>query len=90
MVKKMNKTMFIEEISKRCDISTYDATLVNSILEDNFFLSKSSKDNIVNSIIDALNIDIDKATSIYDTCVSIAKEAVKNKIKHPFRNLDKE
>ena len=85
----MNKHMFIEELAKRCNLSINDATIVNSVLEDNFFLSKSSKAAIVNGIASSLNIDIDKSTSIYDEAVSIAKEAVKDKLKHPFRSTDK-
>lgn len=89
MVRQMNKTMFIKEISERCNLSIEDATLVNSVLEDNFFLSKSKRCIIINGIMDTLNIDIDKATNIYEECVTIASEAVKNKLKHPFRSYKK-
>ena len=85
----MNKTMFIKEISKRCNLSIEDATLVNSVLEDNFFLSKSKRCVIINGIMNTLKCDIDEATTIYEECVTIASEAVKNKLKHPFRSYKK-
>ena len=86
MVIQMNKTGFIEAISKEANISKEEAILVSNVLDETFFISKSKKEETINGIIDALNIKYDKAESIYNTCISIFKREIKNKIKHPFKS----
>ena len=81
--------MFIEAISKKTNLTKGEATIVNSVLEDNFFLSKKSKDKIVASIQNDINVSYDRALEIYEICIDIVKENIKFKLKHPFKNLDK-
>lgn len=88
MVISMNKTEFIKELSDRLSYNEEQCTIINSILEDNFFISKKSKDKIICEIVLKLNIDIDEATRIYDIARKIMNEQVKNKLKHPFKNKD--
>ncbi len=90
MVKKMNKHKFIEELSKITNIDVNTCTVINSIFEDNFFISKSSKDKIIKELTTKLEIDTTKAEEIYNTARDIMNKAVKNSILHPFRDLDKE
>ncbi len=90
MVKKMNKHKFIEELSKRTNLDVNTCTVINSIFEDNFFISKSSKDKIIEELTTKLEIDTAKSEEIYNTARDIMNKAVKNSILHPFRDLDKE
>ena len=90
MVMKMNKHKFIEELSKQTNLDINTCTIINSIFEDNFFISKSSKGKIIEELISTLNIDEDKANEIYDIAKTIMKEAIKYNLLHPFKDLDKE
>ena len=87
---KMNKYKFIEELSKQTNLDVNTCTIINSIFEDNFFISKSSKGKIIEELISTLNIDEDKANEIYDIAKAIMKEAIKYNLLHPFKDLDKE
>jgi len=86
----MNKHKFIEELSKQTNLDINTCTIINSIFEDNFFISKSSKGKIIEELISTLNIDEDKANEIYDIAKTIMKEAIKYNLLHPFKDLDKE
>ena len=86
----MNKYKFIEELSKQTNLDINTCTIINSIFEDNFFISKSSKGKIIEELISTLNIDEDKANEIYDIAKTIMKEAIKYNLLHPFKDLDKE
>ena len=88
MVKKMNKTGFIKELSNLTGRSIDDCTVINSILEDNFFISRKSKDKIINELVSQLNIELDEADKIYNTAASILANQIKNKLKHPFKSVD--
>ena len=88
MVILMNKTEFIKELSDRLSYNEEECTVINSILEDNFFISKKNKDKIISEIVIKLNIDIEEATRIYDIAKKIMNEQIKNRLKHPFRNKD--
>lgn len=84
----MNKKEFIEKLSKELNYSIDKCVIVNEILEENFFISKKSKDSIINQLIMKLDIDIEEANNIYDIAVKITKEEIKNKLKHPFKSKD--
>ena len=44
----------------------------------------------INTLMNNLNCDEEEANRIYEITMSIIKSAIKNRIKHPFRNLNKE
>ena len=88
MVILMNKEQFIKELSKKLSYDEKECTIINSILEDNFFISKKNKDKIISEIVLKLDVDIDEATRIYDISIKIINEQIKDKIKHPFKNKD--
>ena len=85
MVMRMNKHEFIEELSKQTNLDINTCTIINSIFEDNFFISKSSKDKIIEEIVSTLNIDNEKANEIYTKGKEIFNEEIKNKIFNPFK-----
>jgi len=88
MVKKMNKTKFIQTLQEKLNIDENTAVILNSIIEDNNIFGKKNKDKIINEIIDALKIDLEKAESIYEKVMEIITSAIKNKIRHPFKSQD--
>lgn len=89
MVINMNKEEFIIELSKRLSCSLEEANIINNILEKHFFISKSSKKKIVDELILTLNIKLSAAENIYDEAILIIKKELKDKLSHPFKNLDK-
>ena len=88
MVMKMNKTGFINELSEKLGYSIEDCTKINEVIENNFIISRKSKDKIITELINVLNIDEEKADEIYNTSVEIITKSLKGKIKHPFKNQD--
>ena len=88
MVMKMNKNEFIEAMSKELGYSIDKCTIINDILENNFFISKKSKDPIISELIARLDITDDEANHIYEAAVKLIKDEVRDKIKHPFKNRD--
>lgn len=88
MVKKMNKKEFIEKLSNDLSYSIEDCTVINDILESNFFISKKSKDKIVNDLMQKFSITEREAEHIYDISVSIVNGEIKNELKHPFKSKD--
>lgn len=84
----MNKSHFINELSKKTNYSIEDCTRINSILEDNFIISRKSKDKIVSSLMSEFNISEEEANTIYNISVEIITTSIKNKIKHPFKDQD--
>lgn len=86
MVIIMNKNEFIKELSKVTKYKESDCVIINDILENNFFISKKSKDKIISEIVNQLNVNIDEATNIYNAAKNIINNQIKEKIKHPFGN----
>lgn len=84
----MNKSEFIKELVRITKYSESDCIIINNILEDNFFISKKSKDKIISEIVIKLHINIEEATNLYDIAKEIINNQVKEKLKHPFRNQD--
>ena len=86
MVMVMNKTEFLNELSKQTNLTEKEALLVNDILEKNFFISKKNKDKIISELVIKLDISLDKATEIYNICRKIVSDEIKDKLKHPFKD----
>lgn len=86
MVMKMNKRGFIEELVKKTGLTKDECIKINECLEDNFLIGKKNKEKTINLLIEKLNIDETKANELYNTASSIMKNAIKEKIKHPFKS----
>lgn len=85
----MNKTKYIEKLSKELNCDLKYAGKISDILEDNFLLGKKNKEKIINSFINELNINVDEANKIYNISISIIAKEIKNKIRHPLKKYDK-
>lgn len=88
MVMKMNKKEFVMELSRELNYSEDKCTIINDVLESNFFISKKNRDKIIGELSTKLDIDNEEATNIYDKAVNIINTEIKNKLKHPFKSKD--
>lgn len=88
MVISMNKTEFIKQLASNLSYSEDKCILINDILESNFFISKKSKDKIINELLSKLNVSEEEADNIYNVSCQLLAEEVKNSLKHPFKNKD--
>lgn len=82
----MNKKEFIESLSLKTGLSIDESRIVNEILENNFFISKKSKNKIINEMTIKLDIKENKAEGIYEKAKSILNEEIKKKLKNPFKS----
>lgn len=85
---KMNNKGFINELSKRLLLTEEKCIIINEILEENFFISKKSKPNIIDELMSKLDITRDSAENIYDVSVQVLNSEIKNKLRHPFGSKD--
>lgn len=85
----MNKQGFIEELVKQTGYEKDKCIIISDSLEDNFLFGKKNKCKTINTLMENLKCDELEANSIYDITTSIITKAIKNRIKHPFKNLDK-
>ncbi len=85
MVKKMNKTKFIQTLKKNLNIDETKANIINNIIESNNIFIKKNKEKIIKDFMEQLSINIEEANNIYETSIDIITNAIKNKIKHPFK-----
>lgn len=84
----MNKRGFIKEIGKQTKLTENECIIVNDILEENGIFGRKNKSNIVIQLQEKLNVSEEKANEIYEIVSSIASNAIKNKIIHPFKSQD--
>lgn len=90
MVMIMNKSKVIEEIKNKLNVDGEVATKINNIVEETSIIGKKNKEKIINSFISELNVDETTANLYYETVMDILAAGLKDKLKHPFKNLDKE
>ena len=88
MVMKVNKKLFVKELANSLDLSVEEGYKINKIIEDNFIISKNSKDRIIEALINELSYDENLANKIYDTSVRIISREIKNSLMHPFKSKD--
>lgn len=84
----MNKKEFIRKLKEQINYSEEKCYIINEILESNFFLSKKSKNKIIEDLINQLDIDTEEANGIYNIAVKIINDEIKNKLRHPFKSKD--
>lgn len=85
----MDKEKFINELAKKLNCDIEYARKVSDLLEDNFIIGKKNKEKTINHLIEELNINEEEADNIYNVSSSIIVGGIKDKLKHPFKDLDK-
>ena len=88
MVMQMNKHGFIEEIGRQTGYDKEKCIIISDSLEDNFLFGKNNKQKTINTLMNNLNCDEKEANHIYEVTHSIIVNAIKNRVKHPFVNLN--
>ena len=71
MVKKMNKSGFIQELKNKTKLTNENCIIVNDILEDNFIIGKNNKESLINMIKEKLYISETEAENIYEIAINI-------------------
>ena len=89
MVIQMNKKGFILKLKEKLNYDEEKCIKINEILEDTFLIGKKSKEKMIERFIEEINVDEEEANNIYETTMNIIGNEIKNKIKHPFKDLDK-
>jgi len=80
----MNKRGFIKVLSERLSYKEETCIIIHDILEDNFFISRKSKEKIIYELVNKINVTEEEAEVIYETAKKILNDEIKNKMKHPF------
>ena len=89
MVMKMNKREVIERLKKELNYTEEKCVLINDIAENTFLIGKKNKEKIISEFIQKLNVSESDANNIYEVFMTIIGSGIKDKLKHPFRDLDK-
>lgn len=84
MVKKMNKSGFIEELEEKTNLPKDSCILITEVLENHFFLGEKQKELVINELKEKLQVDESEAVKLYEIAKNILKSELKNKLKHPF------
>lgn len=84
MEKKMNKTEFIRSLQEKTTLSKDSCILINDIFENHFLLGKKNKNKILKDFQEYLNVDVKEAEEIYTISMSLLKNSLKEKLRHPF------
>ena len=90
MVIKMNKKGFIEELVRQTGYEKDKCIIISNSLEDNFLFGKKNKCKTINALMENLECGESEANRIYEITSSIITKAIKEIIKHQFKDLDKE
>ena len=85
----MDKEKFVNVLSEKLNCDVEYAGKISDLLEDNFLIGKKNKEKTIKHFMEELNISEEEADNIYNVSSSIIATEIKNKIKHPFRDLDK-
>ena len=88
MVKKMNKSQFIEELVKQTKRDERDCIIISDCLEKHFFIGKKNKEKTVELLMEKLEVSNEEANEIYEISSNIIASAIKESLKHPFRSKD--
>lgn len=89
MVMKMNKREVIERLKKELNYTEEKCVLINDIAENTFLIGKKNKEKIISEFVQKLNVSESDANNIYEVFMTIIGSGIKDKLKHPFRDLDK-
>lgn len=89
MVMKMNKREVIEKLKNELDYSEKQCVIINNIIEDTFLIGKKNKEKMTERFANELNVSKEEANRIYEVFMTIFGAGIKDKLKHPFKDLDK-
>ena len=85
----MNKKDVILKLKEKLNLDIDTCNKINDIVEKNFIIGRNNKEKMLNGFINELNIGKDEADKIYNTVMDVLMHGFKEKVMHPFKNLDK-
>lgn len=86
----MNKKDVLKEIQEKLNLDEEKSNKINSIFEETFIVGKKNKESIISRLKEEINVTEEEANHIYEKVMDIIGRGVLDKIKHPFKDLDKE
>ena len=85
----MNKKDVILKLKEKLNLDIDTCNKINDIVEKNFIIGRNNKEKMLNGFINELNIGKDEADKIYNTVMDVLMHGLKEKVMHPFKDLDK-
>ncbi len=80
----MNKADFIEELKKQTGFDEGKCTIINSIVEDTFFVGNANKEKMIEKFMEQLSMDGSEAEHLYETVIGILGNGLKENIRRIF------
>jgi len=85
----MNKKEVLEKIKTALNCDDETVNKINEVIESTFLIGKNNKDSMIKKLMEKLNISSSDADKIYNKVMEIIGNGIKDKLKNPFKNLDK-
>ncbi len=86
----MNNKQVIEKVQEKFNLDEKSLKIFTNIINDIPVIGKKNKSKMISAFIEQLSIDEEKAEEYYEVFSEIIATALKDKLKHPFKDLDKE
>lgn len=84
----MNKGEFIKKLSEKTGYDEEKCTVINSIIEDTFFVGVNNKEKMIAKLIEKFGVSEEEADRIYNSAMEIIAREMLNKVIHPFNKKD--
>ena len=84
----MNKKEFINKLIEVTKLDEEKCIKINEILENHMIIGQKGKEQIIEELKNKISLDDEKANNIYNTCMDIVGKGIKDKLIHPFKDLD--
>lgn len=84
----MNKKELSEALSKKIDLNKKECLIVFEIMEKYPLIGEKARLMTIDNLISKLDIDKDKAITVYDAARELIKQGIKDSLRHPFRSKD--
>lgn len=85
----MNNKQVMEKVQEKLNLDEKSLTIFSNIINDIPVIGKKNKSKMISAFIEQLRIDEKKAEEYYELFSEIIATALKDKLKHPFKDLDK-
>lgn len=85
----MNKKDVILKLKEKLNFDEDTCNKINDVVEEHFIIGKNNKEKMLNGFMEKLNISKEEADKIYNAVMDVFAGGLKDKILHPFKDLDK-
>ena len=82
----MNNKQLMKKVNEKLKLNDESLLIFSNIVKDIPVTFKSNKEKMIKAFIEQLNVDNSTAEYYYETFSEIIKNAIKDKMKHPFKN----